>query len=214
LGHNEKCSNQILGKIFNWTEPTDRWPKSPFDRACWCQYSTCPPWGWSRVGDYIHGASAASTSRRRSPPPHLALTALACVWAQRRRHAHLQLLPRALAPTSAAQSANAKSTIIGHHPDLPIAVQVRESVRPPQADGHTTSKNKLPPSSSSSTCLTITDHCLTHSDPDDNAVSFPDLHMTQSLLCYRVLRVPKHPCCRGEDLPQPVDLPCGRHHLR
>jgi hypothetical protein len=40
------------------------------------------------------------------------------------------------------------------------------------------------------------------------------LNMTQSLLCYGVLRVVRHPCCCGEDLPQPVDIPCGRHHLR
>jgi hypothetical protein len=40
------------------------------------------------------------------------------------------------------------------------------------------------------------------------------LNMTRSLWCYRVLRVAQHPRCRGEDLPQRVDLPRGRHHLR
>jgi hypothetical protein len=38
--------------------------------------------------------------------------------------------------------------------------------------------------------------------------------MTQSFLCYRVLRVAKHPWCHGEDLPQPVHLPRGHHRLR
>jgi hypothetical protein len=39
------------------------------------------------------------------------------------------------------------------------------------------------------------------------------LNKTQSLLCYRVLRVVRHPWCRGEVLLQPADLPRGRHHL-
>jgi hypothetical protein len=38
--------------------------------------------------------------------------------------------------------------------------------------------------------------------------------MTQSLLCYRVFKVVRHPQCHGEDLPQLVDLPRGCHRLR
>jgi hypothetical protein len=38
--------------------------------------------------------------------------------------------------------------------------------------------------------------------------------MTQFLLCYRVIRVARHLRCRGEDLPQMVHLPRGRHRLR
>jgi hypothetical protein len=35
--------------------------------------------------------------------------------------------------------------------------------------------------------------------------------MTHTLLCYKVLRVVRHPSCHGEDLPQPVDLPRDHH---
>jgi hypothetical protein len=38
--------------------------------------------------------------------------------------------------------------------------------------------------------------------------------MTRSFLYYSVLRVASHPQYRGEDLPQLVHLPRGRHHLR
>jgi hypothetical protein len=38
--------------------------------------------------------------------------------------------------------------------------------------------------------------------------------MTRSFLCYRLLRVARHPRCSGEDLPQPVHLPRGRHRLQ
>jgi hypothetical protein len=38
--------------------------------------------------------------------------------------------------------------------------------------------------------------------------------MTRSFLCYRLLRVTRHPRCSGEDLPQSVHLPRDHHRLR
>jgi hypothetical protein len=38
--------------------------------------------------------------------------------------------------------------------------------------------------------------------------------MTLSFLCYRLLRVAKHPRCSRQDLPQLVHLPRGRHRLQ
>jgi hypothetical protein len=38
--------------------------------------------------------------------------------------------------------------------------------------------------------------------------------MTQSFLCYMLLRVARHPRCSGQDLPQLVHLPRGWHHLQ
>jgi hypothetical protein len=40
------------------------------------------------------------------------------------------------------------------------------------------------------------------------------LNITRYLLCCRVLRVARHPRCRGDDLLQPVHLLRGCHHLR
>jgi hypothetical protein len=37
--------------------------------------------------------------------------------------------------------------------------------------------------------------------------------MTRYFLCYRILIIARHPRYSGEDLPQPVHLPRGRHHL-
>jgi hypothetical protein len=61
------------------------------------------------------------------------------------------------------------------------------------------------------------DPSIPHAESSQVNLSFPLnsqsrlLNMTQSLLCYRVFRVARHPRCRGEDLPLLVDLSHGHH---